>query len=626
MPRVSSTVASRRTRCAHSATVVVVSPSASAVTIDLCPKYCSARWNTCGRASGRSCMSPSIGSPVAQCVVRHVGRYRRSAPSTTARPCTPLGGSRTTLGSRACPPTRRRGVPRRGFDLDEGGAGARRRRTRRFRRAPHHHDGRALRHGRRRPRRHRRRPVGSGRRARSCWPARRRAGGCGWPSSDPTARLHRRRVPRGLLGRGPGGARALRRARARRRPAPAQRAPRRGAPARRCRRRRPGHAAAQRGQAGAGPDPPPDPAVLRRGRAGGRAGRAAIHRPHRRGLRQRDPATRRAGAGPGAGGAGRALPAPRARRPRPGGRAAVPAAGAGRHARRGRARGGRAGPDRAGPGAGRRRRVRHHRRPLRGRRGARRTVEGDLGVRAAAGGVLVEGQAEGIVDPVEADLLAATVSRMAAEVGYVPRDPGSAAEDRRIAALAAVIAVRRHLRAHAGAGRDVGLVVLSGGVFRQRDPGGLSTVVATLRSDPVLATALDGVLVSSTPTSPSPRRGCWPGRPHRCRRGVAAGPPAGLTRAVDRTRRRWRCWTGNRVVGVEGRCDGPGPPRSTAWPLHRRAPSDIWRQPRTSHFSPTARRPRTSVRPGPARHAGDRPVQVRTCGGFHQRSRSRSWR
>lgn len=125
-----------------------------------------------------------------------------------------------------------------------------------------------------------------------------------------------------------------------------------------------------------------------------------------------------------------------------------------------------------------------------------RTVEGDLGVRAAAGGVLVGAQAEGVVDPVEADLLGPTVARMAGEVGYVPRDPGSAAEDRRIAALAAVIAVRRHVRVHADAGHGVGMVVLSGGVFRRRDPrGGLAAVESTLRTDPELAALLDGVRV-----------------------------------------------------------------------------------------------------------------------------------
>jgi hypothetical protein len=44
--------------------------------------------------------------------------------------------------------------------------------------------------------------------------------------------------------------------------------------------------------------------------------------------------------------------------------------------------------------------------------------------------------------------------------------------------------------------RDVGLVVLSGGVFRQRDrAGGLAAVAATLRADPVLAPALSGAPV-----------------------------------------------------------------------------------------------------------------------------------
>ena len=125
---------------------------------------------------------------------------------------------------------------------------------------------------------------------------------------------------------------------------------------------------------------------------------------------------------------------------------------------------------------------------------ARRTVEGDLGVRAAAGGVLVESQAEGLVDPVEADLLGPTVQRLTTEIGYLPKDPGSAAEDRRIAALAALIAARRHLRAHPEAAHELGLVVLTGGVFRQRDSGGgLSAVLSTLASDPVLAPALTGV-------------------------------------------------------------------------------------------------------------------------------------
>jgi hypothetical protein len=114
-------------------------------------------------------------------------------------------------------------------------------------------------------------------------------------------------------------------------------------------------------------------------------------------------------------------------------------------------------------------------------------------MRSSAVGVLVEGQAEGVVDPVEADLLGPTVERMATEVGYVPRDAGSAAEDRRIAALAAVLAVRRHRVALEASGRvlgDVGLLVLTGGVFRRPDASGLAAVVATVRNDIVLAPLL----------------------------------------------------------------------------------------------------------------------------------------
>jgi uncharacterized protein (TIGR01319 family) len=140
--------------------------------------------------------------------------------------------------------------------------------------------------------------------------------------------------------------------------------------------------------------------------------------------------------------------------------------------------------------------------------GPRLTVEGDLGMRAAAAGVLVEGQAEGVVDPVEADLLGPTVERMTTEVGYVPRDAGSAAEDRRIAALAAVLALRRHCGAADPGGEhpsedrgedvrdaprgpgDVGLLVLTGGVFRRPESSGLAAVVATVRADTGLAPLL----------------------------------------------------------------------------------------------------------------------------------------
>jgi hypothetical protein len=122
------------------------------------------------------------------------------------------------------------------------------------------------------------------------------------------------------------------------------------------------------------------------------------------------------------------------------------------------------------------------------------TAEADLGMRPTSEGILIDGQAEGIVDPVEADLLAPAVRRLAEETDFLPTDPGSRAEDRRLAALASVLAARRHLRS-AGprlAGVGVGLVVLTGGVFRQPDADGLEAVRLTLRTDPVLGPVLGG--------------------------------------------------------------------------------------------------------------------------------------
>jgi uncharacterized protein (TIGR01319 family) len=92
----------------------------------------------------------------------------------------------------------------------------------------------------------------------------------------------------------------------------------------------------------------------------------------------------------------------------------------------------------------------------------RRTVEGDLGVFSSAEDLRRAAHAEGL--PPAADPLA-------------------------LGAAAATIALRRHLRAEAaygpgGAGaRGVGLVVLSGGVFRHAEPGAVDAVVARLAAD-----------------------------------------------------------------------------------------------------------------------------------------------
>ena len=92
----------------------------------------------------------------------------------------------------------------------------------------------------------------------------------------------------------------------------------------------------------------------------------------------------------------------------------------------------------------------------------RRTVEGDLGVFSSVDDLRAAAVAEGLT---------------------VRDDPLSLGE------AAATVALRRHLRAEAaygpgGAGaRGVGLVVLSGGVFRHADPSAVDAVVARLAAD-----------------------------------------------------------------------------------------------------------------------------------------------
>jgi len=89
-----------------------------------------------------------------------------------------------------------------------------------------------------------------------------------------------------------------------------------------------------------------------------------------------------------------------------------------------------------------------------------RTVEGDLGVRGGAGGVVAAALSERLIDPAQADALGSALPDLAA------RPPGALAHvDLQLAALAVVVALRRHART----GRDlrgVRLVVGSGGVLR----------------------------------------------------------------------------------------------------------------------------------------------------------------
>jgi hypothetical protein len=90
-------------------------------------------------------------------------------------------------------------------------------------------------------------------------------------------------------------------------------------------------------------------------------------------------------------------------------------------------------------------------------------VEGDLGVSASAAALRNAARAEGLADPAD--------------------DPLALGE------AAAVVALRRHLRAEAAFGpggataRNVGLVVLSGGVFRHAASAPLAALVDRLAGD-----------------------------------------------------------------------------------------------------------------------------------------------
>ncbi|MDG4797754.1 glutamate mutase L [Micromonospora sp. WMMD1082] len=118
-----------------------------------------------------------------------------------------------------------------------------------------------------------------------------------------------------------------------------------------------------------------------------------------------------------------------------------------------------------------------------------RTVEGDLGVRWSAPGVVRAAVEERLVAAGEADGLAAAAAVRAADPGLLPDDAVGRAVDARIAALAATVAVRRHARG-VGTGersgrdlRDVRLLVGSGGVLRYAGGGDAVAVLGAVLGD-----------------------------------------------------------------------------------------------------------------------------------------------
>jgi uncharacterized protein (TIGR01319 family) len=100
-----------------------------------------------------------------------------------------------------------------------------------------------------------------------------------------------------------------------------------------------------------------------------------------------------------------------------------------------------------------------------------RTVEGDLGMRWSAPGVVAAARAERLLDPAAADALQLYADAAAAEPALLPVDERQQRDDAILAELAVTVAVLRHARPPTPAAsprplRDVGLVVGSGGALR----------------------------------------------------------------------------------------------------------------------------------------------------------------
>lgn len=114
-----------------------------------------------------------------------------------------------------------------------------------------------------------------------------------------------------------------------------------------------------------------------------------------------------------------------------------------------------------------------------------RTVEGDLGVRWNAPGIVAAATAEKLLPAAEADTLGPAADERAADPGRTAETGAERAIDARLAELAATVALRRHARGDRGPDgvrrglkdlRRVRLVIGSGGVLRHAP----ATVARTL--------------------------------------------------------------------------------------------------------------------------------------------------
>jgi uncharacterized protein (TIGR01319 family) len=111
-----------------------------------------------------------------------------------------------------------------------------------------------------------------------------------------------------------------------------------------------------------------------------------------------------------------------------------------------------------------------------------RTVEGDLGMRWNAPGVVAAAMAERLVTPAEETGLRAAAARRAAAPAYLADSSEERAIDARLAELAVTVALRRHGRGGKDL-REVALVVGSGGVLRHSDEAARARILAPALGD-----------------------------------------------------------------------------------------------------------------------------------------------
>ena len=111
-----------------------------------------------------------------------------------------------------------------------------------------------------------------------------------------------------------------------------------------------------------------------------------------------------------------------------------------------------------------------------------RTVEGDLGMRWNALGVVDAAAGERLLAPGEEDRLRPAAVERAADPAYLPVSDDDRAVDARLAELAVTVALRRHGRGGKDL-REVRVVVGSGGVLRHGSADVREQVLAPARTD-----------------------------------------------------------------------------------------------------------------------------------------------